>query len=84
MDESMDDCDYASRIEEQFRARVIAECTRPIPDMPIEGPTHCTNEACGVEIPQARRDAIPGCRLCVDCQGRREARLKRMGYAIHA
>ncbi len=28
--------------------------------------THC--EECGVEIPQARRDAAPGCRTCVDCQ----------------
>jgi phage/conjugal plasmid C-4 type zinc finger TraR family protein len=28
--------------------------------------THC--EACGAEIPAARRKAIPGVRLCVDCQ----------------
>lgn len=25
-------------------------------------------EECGDEIPQARREAIPGVRLCVDCQ----------------
>jgi phage/conjugal plasmid C-4 type zinc finger TraR family protein len=25
-------------------------------------------EECGVEIPQARRDAVPGVRLCVACQ----------------
>ncbi|MBI5550316.1 MAG: DksA/TraR family C4-type zinc finger protein [Desulfobacterales bacterium] len=28
--------------------------------------THC--EACGAEIPAARRKAIPGVRLCVGCQ----------------
>ena len=28
--------------------------------------THC--EECEKEIPQARRDAIPGVRLCVPCQ----------------
>lgn len=28
--------------------------------------THCAE--CGVVIPQARREAIPGVRLCVGCQ----------------
>jgi phage/conjugal plasmid C-4 type zinc finger TraR family protein len=28
--------------------------------------SHC--EECGVEIPEARRSAIPGVRLCVGCQ----------------
>ena len=31
-------------------------------------------EECGVSIPQARREAVPGCELCVDCQGYREGR----------
>lgn len=26
-------------------------------------------EGCGGEIPQARRDAVKGCRMCTDCQG---------------
>lgn len=26
-------------------------------------------ESCGVDIPEARRLAVPGCQLCVDCQG---------------
>ena len=30
------------------------------------GRSHCEN--CGAEIPQARRDAVPGVRLCVACQ----------------
>jgi phage/conjugal plasmid C-4 type zinc finger TraR family protein len=28
--------------------------------------THC--EACDAKIPEARRKAVPGVRLCVDCQ----------------
>lgn len=34
-----------------------------------------TCEWCGVEIPAARRAAVPGCGLCVDCQAIKE-RLK--------
>jgi phage/conjugal plasmid C-4 type zinc finger TraR family protein len=30
------------------------------------GASHC--ESCGAEIPSARREAIPGVRLCVPCQ----------------
>ncbi len=30
------------------------------------GLSHC--EECDVEIPQARRDAVPSARLCVTCQ----------------
>jgi len=28
---------------------------------------------CGEEIPEARRDAVPGCELCVTCQRELEA-----------
>ncbi|KAF1312717.1 hypothetical protein BLX42_01850 [Pseudomonas sp. SG-MS2] len=31
-------------------------------------------DSCEVEIPQARRLAVPGCRFCVDCQGLLERR----------
>ena len=31
---------------------------------------HC--EECGAPIPQARREAVPGVRLCIDCQGARD------------
>lgn len=30
------------------------------------GLTHCAN--CGAEIPEARRKALPGVRLCITCQ----------------
>jgi phage/conjugal plasmid C-4 type zinc finger TraR family protein len=32
-----------------------------------EGSSHC--DECGVKIPDARRKAVPGARLCVICQG---------------
>ena len=36
-----------------------------------KGLTHC--EECGEQIPEARRKAIPGVRLCVDCQSEIDA-----------
>jgi len=37
-----------------------------------EGSTYC--EQCGAAIPDARRKAMPGVRLCVNCQSEREKR----------
>ena len=34
--------------------------------------THC--EECGEEIPEARRQALPGARTCVACQAGRDTR----------
>jgi phage/conjugal plasmid C-4 type zinc finger TraR family protein len=34
--------------------------------------THCAE--CGEEIPEARQRAIPGVKLCVDCQSGRDSR----------
>ncbi|GAD62668.1 TraR/DksA C4-type zinc finger protein [Aquipseudomonas alcaligenes] len=31
-------------------------------------------DSCGIDIPEARRLAVPGCRFCVDCQGLLEVR----------
>lgn len=33
-----------------------------------QGPSLLFCEDCGEEIPEARRKAVPGCRLCVSCQ----------------
>lgn len=33
---------------------------------------YCMDAACGDEIPEARRVAIPGVLFCADCQARRE------------
>lgn len=31
-------------------------------------------DCCGVDIPEARRLAVPGCQTCIDCQQLRERR----------
>lgn len=33
-------------------------------------------EACGAEIPEARRQAVPGVRLCVACQSEADNKIK--------
>lgn len=33
-----------------------------------EGVSLSECEECGVEIPPARREAVKGCRLCIECQ----------------
>ncbi len=44
-----------------------------------EGLSHC--EECGNPIPPARRDAIPGVRLCVACQAEQDTKAKTIsGY----
>ncbi|MBP1741165.1 MAG: transcriptional regulator, TraR/DksA family [Deltaproteobacteria bacterium] len=40
-----------------------------------ESSTHC--EDCGVAVPDARRKAIPGVRLCVGCQAELEKGQKK-------
>jgi phage/conjugal plasmid C-4 type zinc finger TraR family protein len=40
-----------------------------------ESSTHC--EECGTSIPDARRKAIPGVRLCVSCQAELEKGQKK-------
>jgi phage/conjugal plasmid C-4 type zinc finger TraR family protein len=43
------------------------------------GATHC--ESCGEVIPEARRAAVAGVRLCVPCQAADDAELKQFsGY----
>lgn len=54
-------------VQEQIDATVKDAVSRAQSRLP-QGPglTHCAE--CGAEIPQARRDAISGARLCVSCQ----------------
>jgi phage/conjugal plasmid C-4 type zinc finger TraR family protein len=73
----MDVDDRATELEEKFREIAIAAATRPLPSHVRESEAYCTNQACGIEIPKARREAMPGCDFCVDCQERRENALKR-------
>ncbi len=54
-------------VQDQIDATVKDGIRRAQSRLP-EGPglTHCMN--CGAAIPEARRAAIPGVRLCVQCQ----------------
>jgi phage/conjugal plasmid C-4 type zinc finger TraR family protein len=54
-------------VQDQIDATVSDAIARAKSRLP-EGPslTHCEN--CDAEIPEARRQAIPGVRLCVACQ----------------
>ncbi|MBN8717402.1 DksA/TraR family C4-type zinc finger protein [Thermomonas sp.] len=59
-------------VQEQIDATVkdgIARARGRLPSGP--GLTHC--EECEAVIPEARRKAIPGVRLCVACQQARDA-----------
>jgi len=54
-------------VQDQIDATVkdaVARVKSQIPRGPSS--THCTE--CEVEIPEARRSAVPGVRLCVACQ----------------
>jgi phage/conjugal plasmid C-4 type zinc finger TraR family protein len=54
-------------VQDQIDATVKDGINRVKSQLP-QGPglTHCAE--CGIEIPQARRIAIPGVRLCLACQ----------------
>ena len=54
-------------VQEQIDATVKDGISRAQSRLP-QGPalTHCAH--CGADIPEARRAAIPGVRLCVPCQ----------------
>lgn len=54
-------------VQEQIDASIEDAVKRARDQLPRgESLTHC--EDCGKEIPAARRDAVPGVRLCVACQ----------------
>lgn len=59
-------------VQEQIDTTIADAVQRAREDMPHgESLTHC--EECGDEIPQARREAVPGVRLCVECQSELDA-----------
>lgn len=55
--------DAASELEEMQREQAIAAHRI---DRNAVSATHCVE--CDEAIPQARREAVPGCRTCSDCQ----------------
>ena len=54
-------------VHEQIESTISDEVERARSSLPQgESLTHC--EECGEPIPEARREALPGVRLCVACQ----------------
>ncbi len=67
-------------VQDQIDATVKDAIGRAKSQLP-QGPslTHCAE--CGTEIPQARRNAIQGVRLCVACQSEHDRELAQFsGY----
>ena len=54
-------------VQDQIDASIEDAVERARSNLPAgDSLTHC--EECGDEIPQARREAVPGVRLCIKCQ----------------
>ena len=67
----MDECDQA-RVFNDFH-RDLAISNRERPGVSETGESRETCLECGEPIPQARREAMPGCTLCIKCQTELEA-----------
>ncbi|MDR2013089.1 MAG: DksA/TraR family C4-type zinc finger protein [Rhodanobacter sp.] len=55
-------------VQDQIDATVSDAIKRARNHLRQQGPGLLRCEECGAEIPKARRAAVPGVRLCVDCQ----------------
>lgn len=64
----MDDCDYGSEYADFYLTVAMKNHIGPAGGDPAE---ICGE--CGDEISEGRRLAVPGCRLCVECQTRFES-----------
>jgi phage/conjugal plasmid C-4 type zinc finger TraR family protein len=59
-------------VQDQIDASVEDAVLRARSRLPHgESRTHC--EECDIAIPEARRKAVPGVRLCITCQAARDA-----------
>ena len=61
-----DFADRASHASEGLLADALARRARERMSAPAESAHEC--EECGDEIPEARRQAVPGCTRCIECQ----------------
>lgn len=65
----MDQFDRASDVEQRFIKSAIAKAQSARSSG--DSCTHC--EECGEPIPETRRKAIAGCKMCIVCQTEQEA-----------
>lgn len=68
-------------VSEQIEASISDELARMRARTVPVGESFAECAECGEEIPEARRRALPGVKLCVDCQNARDHRFKvRPGF----
>ena len=66
-------------VQEQIDATVEDAVNRARSRIP-KGESKKECEECGKDIPEARRKAVPGVRLCIDCQSESDQRDVFSGY----
>jgi phage/conjugal plasmid C-4 type zinc finger TraR family protein len=67
-------------VQEQIDATVKDAIKRAKSELP-SGPSLASCEECGAKIPEARREAVPGVRLCLACQDAKDRDAKHFsGY----
>ena len=72
-----DDADRASEYEQRVRDDALQAHARHAGlQGKSTGDSALWCQACGVVIPVARREAVPGCQFCVVCKERQERRNK--------
>ena len=72
----MDDIDRACEREQLDRAAAIEhERGHYARNWEVDSAIECAG--CGTHIPDARREAVPGVQLCVDCQSAAEHRARQ-------
>jgi phage/conjugal plasmid C-4 type zinc finger TraR family protein len=66
-------------VQEQIDASIEDELARLKARRQPQGDslTHCAD--CDEPIPEARRQALPGVKLCIDCQQERDSRFQARG-----
>jgi phage/conjugal plasmid C-4 type zinc finger TraR family protein len=66
-------------VQDQIDDTVTDAVARARANMP-QGPSEPVCVACGEDIPEARRRALPGVRFCIDCQAARDRRPVTIGF----
>lgn len=61
-------------VQDQIEASIADELRRMQSRRAPEGESRTECAECEEPIPEARRQAIPGVKLCIDCQSERDAR----------
>jgi len=66
-------------VQDQIDASVEDAVRKARANLP-QGPSSKRCAECDAEIPEARREAIPGVRLCVTCQSERDEQQAQSGF----